>query len=233
MLPVLTAPEFEATIPSTSQQIKFRPFLVKEEKILYMAMESDDPKDMQKAVSNILRACIIDDIDVNRLSSFDIEYMFLMLRAKSVGEVIKIKVHHKDTEACPEINEVEINVDDVKMRTDEGHTKKIQITDDIGLVMKYPSLSMDTELVLSDNIENVMQLVTSCIETVWNGDEVIDLFEKEDLRRFVESFNKDQFAKVIDFFKTMPRLSHTIDYTCKTCGKEEQIVLEGLQSFFQ
>lgn len=225
-LPSISTPEFKTQIPSTGEQIRYRPFLVKEEKILLIAMEGGDQNEITEAVMKILDNCIIGDVDIKNLATFDIEYLFLKLRGKSVGEVITLQVMHPENEECKHATEVQVNIDtiDVKGTIAEG---KIMLTDDVGVKMKYPS--MNTVL---DGTDDTFEVIANCIDFIFDQDNVYNEFSDKELMDWIESLNQAQFKKISDFFEGMPKLSTEIEWTCSKCGREDSIKLEGLQSFF-
>lgn len=236
-LPILNSSKYEATIPSTGQQIEFRPFLVKEEKILMVAMESKDNKQMMKALKDILNACIFDDVDVNKLTSFDLEELFLRLRSKSVGE--NAEVNLKCTE-CGGNTPVTVNLEEIQMG-ELPESKHIMLTDDVGVEFKYPSVDLvasldyDPEKTKPEKqMEITYRMIISCIDSIFNDDEVWDAetqSEKE-LKDFLDGLNSQQFAKITEFFGSLPSLEHTIDFNCISCEHENTIELRGLASFF-
>jgi hypothetical protein len=233
-LPKLVAPTYELELPSTGQKIKYRPFLVKEEKILLLAMESEDEKQMINAVQTILKNCIQTKVKVDDLSIFDIEYLFLNIRAKSVGEEIELNV------TCPDDGEtvvpVSINVEDVKVQKSDDHQRIISLTDNISLVMKYPSMEMFVQTNFTGNMkaEDVFELASSCIDQVVEGEEVYEVksFSKKEINDFLDSLDTSQFLQVQKFFETMPKLSHTVTVTNPNTKKDNEVVIEGLASFF-
>ena len=228
-LPNISTPEFITNIPSTGEEIKYRPFLVKEEKLLLMAMEGKDQKEIQNSVQKILINCILTPIDINKLATFDIEYLFLKLRSKSVGEVVQIKVGHTDSE-CSHRTDVSVNVDDVKV-VGEILDGKIMLTDDIGVVLRYPNMS-DIQTVIGENTDALFKLVYRCIDYVFDQEQVYNDFTAQEIEEWMESLNQGQFQKISEFFNSVPRLSHDITWKCTQCDQEEKITLEGLQSFF-
>ncbi len=233
-LPKLVAPTYELELPSTGEKIKYRPFLVKEEKILLLAMESEDEKQMTSAVKTILKNCILSKIKVEDLATFDIEYLFLNIRAKSVGEEIELNV------PCPDDNEtmvsVKINVEDIKVQKSEEHKRIIELNDSVSVVMKYPSMEtfVKTNLTSSNTTEDVFEIASSCIEQVIEGEEVYEVksFSKKEISDFMESMDTAQFLKIQQFFETMPKLSHTIKVTNPNTEVTSDVVIEGLASFF-
>jgi hypothetical protein len=233
-LPKLVAPTYELQLPSTDGKIKYRPFLVKEEKILLLAMETEDEKQMTTAVKTILKNCILSKVKVEELAIFDIEYLFLNIRAKSVGEEIEINV------TCPDDGEtqvsVSINVEDVKIQKEDGHVKLITLNDTVSVMMKYPSMDMfvKNNLSSSGKTEDVFDIACSCIDQVVEGEEVYEFknFSKKEQMEFLESLDTAQFLKVQKFFETMPKLSHTVKVTNPETNVESDVVIEGLASFF-
>lgn len=239
-LPIIATPTYELELPSTGKSIKYRPFLVKEEKILILALESQDPKQITLAIKSVLKDCILTKgIKVESLPSFDIEYIFLNVRGKSVGEAIELVV------TCSDDGETEvpvkIYVDEVQVQKDPDHSSEIKIDDQIIIKMKYPSLDQfiknnfdfsDQESVTA--IEKSFDIISSCIEAVYSGEEswaASDCTKKE-LIDFIESMNSDQFKKVEKFFETMPKLSHSFKVTNPNTKVENSVTLEGLTSFF-
>jgi len=236
-LPKIATPTYELELPSTGETIKFRPFLVKEEKLLVIALESEDTKQITNAIKTVIKNCIeTKGIKVETLPTFDIEYLFLNIRAKSVGEEIEVNL------ICPDDEEttvsVKINVDDIKVQTNDKHTNKIKLDDHLMMQMKYPSLDqfIKNNFDLSDNsaINQSFELVASCIDTIYNNEEVwaaADVSKKE-LMEFLDQMNTSQFKQVEKFFETMPKLSHTVKVKNPNTEVENDILLEGLSSFF-
>jgi hypothetical protein len=231
-LPILNTPEFETTVPSTNQKIKFRPFLVKEEKILFMALQGNDPAEMSTAVQRVLESCIITpNIDVHAFATFDLEYLFLKLRGKSVGEVIDLKLRHKQGD-CNYVHAHSINIDDINVVFPDDTDKKVQITDNVGIVLKYPSIDLASMVPETNDMDSLFKLIAGCVDVVYDSDNVYEDFSQEEIQTFLESLNGPQFAKIRDFFKRVPKLSHDIEWTCPKCEQSEKIHLEGLASFF-
>ena len=224
-------------LPSSNRKIKYRPFLVKEEKILILAMESQDPKQIARAVKDVISKCILSKgIKVEKLSTFDIEYLFLNIRGKSVGEQIEVMV------TCPDDKKTQvpmsINIDSIKVKTDDEHSTDIKLDDIYTLKMKYPSLD---EFIKSNfnfesnmNVDDTFDLIASCIDQVYSDEESWSHQEctKKELTEFVDRLNSSQFKEVEKFFETMPKLSHTVKVTNPNTKVESEIVLEGLQNFF-
>ena len=235
-LPKLNVPVYETILPSTEKVIKYRPFLVKEEKLLLTAQESGEDA-ILPAVKQIIKNCVQGEIDVNNMPIFDIEYVFLRLRAKSIGEEITLGLKpwgcpQNDGELCKFSTEVVINLEEIKCIKDKKHTSKIMINDKIGIKMKYPDISQigikGSELTMG------MKIIKGCIEMIFTEEETFesDSFTHEDLDEFIDSLNTKQMDKIRNFFTTMPTLKHTVKYTCKTCGEEKETTLQGMQSFF-
>jgi len=235
-LPRLNVPIYELVIPSTDEKIKFRPFLVKEEKILLIAMESGKPEEMIQAVQDIVDECTYNKLKLGEMPMFDVEYLFLNIRAKSVGEVSKLKVLCQDdmkTYAKIEIdlNEVEVQVDS------EVHTNKIELSDEMGVIMKYPTISsFTTNGIKNITAANMIDVIASCIAQIYDkkGEEVFDSKDSTmtELIDFVEQLNTTQFQEVQKFFDTMPRLQHTILVTNPKTKVESEVTLTGINDFF-
>jgi T4 bacteriophage base plate protein len=236
-LPKISTPTYELELPSTGQTIKYRPFLVREEKLLVLALESEDSKQITTAIKTVIKNCIeTKNIKVESLPTFDIEYLFLNIRGKSVGEEIEVNI------ICPDDEEtsvpVKINVDEIEVQKNEEHTNKIKLDDSIMMEMKYPSLDqfIKNNFDLSDNnaMDQSFDLIASCIDKIYNQDEVwvaADVTKKE-LSEFLDQMNSAQFKQIEKFFETMPKLSHTIKVTNPNTKVESEVVLEGLSSFF-
>ncbi len=236
-LPIVNSARYTMTIPSTGQDVEFRPFLVKEEKVLMIAMESKDNKMMLKALLDILKACIYDDINVKSLTSFDVEELFLRLRSKSVGETVSIQLKCSE---CGGMTPQEINLDGIKM-SKGPEDKTVMITDDVGLQLTYPSIELvgkmdyDPEKTSKDKqLKMTMDMITNCIDSIFDKENVWDAKNqtKEELKEFIEGLNSSQFAKITNFFGSIPALSHDASFTCIKCGSNEEVKLEGLHSFF-
>ena len=234
-LPKLTTPTYELEIPSTDQKIKYRPFLVKEEKILMMAMESKSSADITQAVKDIVNECTFNKVDISNMPMFDVEYIFLNIRAKSVGEVSKLKVlcqDDKETYAT-----VEVDLTEIQVQVDDDHTNKIELTDEMGVIMKYPTIDSFTENNLDDiNASNMLDVIVTCIAQIYDkkGEEVFDSKDssKKELIDFVEQLNTMQFQDIQKFFDTMPTLKHTITVKNPKTKKESKVTLAGLSDFF-
>ena len=238
-LPKIATPSYELELPSTGKTIQYRPFLVKEEKLLVIALESEDTKQITNAIKAVIRACILTKgIKVETLPTFDIEFLFLNIRGKSVGEDIDVKL------TCPDDNETEVNVnvnlDDIQVEKPEGHTNQIKLDKNLMMELKYPSLNefiknnFDPNDTTKNQMEQSFDLIGSCINKIYNEDEVWAASDcsKKEINDFLDSMNSTQFKEVEKFFETMPRLSHTIKVINPKTKVESDVVLEGLASFF-
>ena len=236
-LPKIATPTYELELPSSGQNIKYRPFLVKEEKLLVIALESEDNKQITNAIKAVIKACILTKgIKVETLPTFDIEYLFLNIRGKSVGEEIEVNVF------CPDDGEtqvpVNINLDDIHVQKTEDHTNKIKIDDSVMMEMKYPSLDQFIKNNFDFDDKNAMdqsfELIASCIGKIYTEEEVWSTADctKKEVKDFLESMNSQQFKDIEKFFETMPKLSHTVKVTNPVTSVESDVVLEGLASFF-
>jgi hypothetical protein len=239
-LPKIATPIYELELPSSGKKIKYRPFLVKEEKVLILALESQDVKQITLAIKNVLKDCIqTRGVKVEDLPSFDIEYIFLNVRGKSVGEAIDLVITCSD-DGTTEVP-VKIFVDEIKVEKSEEHSAEIKLDDSIAIKMKYPSLDQFiknnfdfTAQESLSTIEKSFEIISSCIETIFTEDEAWAAADctKKDLIEFIESMNADQFKKIEKFFETMPRLTHTFKVTNPNTKVENSVTLEGLTSFF-
>ena len=238
-LPTIETPTYELKLHSSNKKVKYRPFLVKEEKILILALESKDESEITNAVTDVLKKCILTKgVDVDKLPTFDIEYLFLNIRAKSIGEDIKLTV------TCPDDGEtkvpVTIYVDEIKISKPRGHTKDVVLDDNMTLRMKYPSLNQfiennfDTEDEVKTMVDKTFNVVADCMDTVFTGEDAWDANDYSPTERiqFIEQLNSQQYKKVEKFFSTMPKLSHTIEVVNPNTKKKSSIVLEGLADFF-
>ena len=234
-LPKINAPTYELEVPSTDEKLKYRPFLVKEEKILLIAMESGENKDIVNAVKEIVNACTFEKLDLGTMPMFDIEYIFLNIRAKSVGEVSKLKL------ICPDDKkttvDVEINLNDIQVQVDEKHTNKIELSDEMGIIMKYPTIDSFEDVGVTEvTAHNMLDVLITCILQIYDkgGEEVFEAKDqtKKELTEFVEQLSSKQFKDLQDFFDTMPKLKHTIKIKNPKTKKESEVVLSGLSDFF-
>jgi len=231
-LPKLASAKYELTIPSTGEKIEYRPFLVKEEKALLMAQTSGEQADILRAVKEVINACTFEKIDANNLPTFALEYIFINLRAKSIGEVVDLVI------TCPDDGETKVstkvNLMDVKCINEVGHDTNIRLTDEIGMIMDYPKVDSVQSLNLDDEVESMFSVIKTCIRQVYDSNNVyekIDMAE-EDLNEFVESMTHEQFEKVQEFFNTMPKVKHSVKVTNPKTKVESEVVLQGMQDFF-
>lgn len=236
-LPVIAAPTYELVLPSTGEDLQFRPFLVREEKLLVLALESEDPKQITTSIKTVIKNCILSKgIKVETLPTFDIEFLFLNIRGKSVGEEIEVNV------LCPDDEEtyvpVTINIDDIGVKKTEGHDKLIKIDDSIAMEMKYPSLEQfiksNFDFTGASTVEQSFDLIATCISQIITEDETWDLdsVPKNEVTAFLDQMNSNQFKLIEKFFDTMPKLSHEIEVFNPTTKVKSTVVLEGLSSFF-
>jgi hypothetical protein len=230
-LPTLNAPTYELVIPSSKKKIKYRPFFVKEEKILLIALESENDVEIANAIKEIISTCVLTKgFKVEELATFDIEYIFLNIRGKSVGEFIEMII------TCPDDKETEvpvrINVDDINVQFPEEHTNTIKVSDDLWIEMKYPNI--DTFVMQEESIDDTFKLVASSIKKIYNEDDVWDesTTTLDEFVTFVESMNSKQFAEIQKFFDTMPKLSHTFDVKNPKTKVVTPYTIEGLSNFF-
>lgn len=233
-LPKISTPEFFDAIPSTKQEIQYRPFLVGEEKTLLIALEGQDNKEISNAIMRLLKTCILTDgIEVDKLSTFDIEYLFLKVRGKSVGEVINASVGHTSEDSeCKHKTEIQINIDDIKVQGDikDG---KVMITDTVGVKMRYPTIGTVMSM-KGEGTESLFGMILDCIEYIFDEEKIYNEsdFTRDELADWVNNLNQGQFKNVSSFFDEMPKLKHKITWKCPKCGEDEEMMVEGLQSFF-
>jgi len=235
-LPMNNTPVYQMEVPSTGKQINFRPFLVKDEKALLLAQQSENPMVMLTSLKDVIKSCVKEDIDTETLATFDIEYIFTQLRAKSVGEIIDLTLK---CDTCEDPKAVAtINIDLTKLHVDglKEHSNNIKLFDDVGVIMKYPTIDVIEKIdnVDDSNLDEVFNIMIDCIDSIYNTEEVFHSKEQshEEMVEFLNNLSSDQFMKIRQFFETMPRLKYDIEYKCPVCQKEHKKVLEGLQSFF-
>ena len=232
-LPVINTPTYELEIPSTKEKLTYRPFLVKEEKILLMAMEEEKDTQLNKALKQVVHNCTFEKVDVGKLPLFDLEYIFLRIRAKSVGEVAKIQV------LCEDDGEtyvpVEIDLESIEVEFQEDHSNTIELTDEISIQMGYPTFEFLNFKAEETEVNQLFDIIGSSIVRVYEGETVYEKadFSKKDLKTFLESLTSQQFLKVQKFFETMPRLRHKIEVINPKTKKKNEVTLEGLQAFFE
>ena len=237
-LPKINTPTYELTLPSNNKKIKYRPFLVREEKILILALESSDAKQISSSIVEIMSDCIeTKGVDITKLPSFDIEYLFLNIRAKSVGESVDVNI------TCPDDNktsvEATINIDDIKVKKTKGHNNIIKLDDTYSMKLKYPSMQQFIDANFDSDQEGSsvtqsLQMLSTCIDMIYDEEESWDASDSspEELNEFIEQLNTKQFKEVETFFETMPKLEHIVEVTNPKTGKTSKVKLEGLASFF-
>ena len=236
-LPKIATPTYELELPSTQKTVRYRPFLVKEEKVLLIALESEDTKAITNAIKAVIKSCVLTKgIKVESLPTFDIEYLFLNIRGKSVGETIEVNL------ICPDdgVTEVKKNIpiDNIKIQRTDGHTNQIKLDDNIMMELKYPSLDQfiknNFDFTEGNQMDQSFELIGTCIDKIYTEEEVWTASDctKKELKEFLESMNSSQFKEIENFFESMPKLSHTIKVKNPNTEKESDVVLEGLASFF-
>jgi hypothetical protein len=233
-LPKINVPKYKMKLPSDGRTVNYRPFLVKEEKILLLATETGEQQDLINAITDIIKECT-DIKDVDKLSTFDIEFLFLQIRTKSVGESVDISV------TCPDDGETEVPVsiplDEIKVVKTRGHKKELKLSDEVVVTMGYPSLDTFVSMNFGEDenqVDQIFEMAASCVETIADANQVYDCstVPKSELLEWFEDLNSKQFQMIQKFFETMPKLSHTVTVTNPNTGKDNEIVLEGLASFF-
>ncbi len=228
-LPKIKHPTYNFTIPSTKKNVNVRPFTVQEEKILLMAKSSDKTEDIIASVKQIIRNCIIDPVDVDQLATFDIEYLFVKLRSKSIGEVVDLVYKDPDTE---EEIKFKINLEDVEVKYDPDHSNKIMLNNDVGVVMKYPTLNDVKQVEMESDDENsILNVLINCIDKIFDDEKVYSDFSKDELIDFIDNLPIESMNEIKKFFDTMPVLIHNVTLTNKN-GDTREITLKGLNSFF-
>ena len=232
-LPKLDIVTYDLTLPSTGQKLEYRPFLVKEQKALMIAQESNDNKQIEKTFAQIINDCVIDDVDPYNMPMFDIEYIFLRIRGKSVGEKVKINV------LCPDDEEtrvsVEVNLEEVDVQMSVDHTNTIELNKDITMVMKYPCLKDMSGFDEEGEVTNLFEMIKRCVHEIHQGETVynrVDISDKE-LDEFIDSMSSSNFEDITNFFNTMPKLQHVVEVKNPNTKKKSEIPIEGLQSFFE
>lgn len=235
-LPIINTPEYRLNVPSTDEEIRYRPFLVKEEKVLLIAQETGTDKATYEAIRTIIKSCTLDEIDIDRLPLFDMEYIFLNIRAKSVGEVAKLKVK------CPDDEETEVDVEvdltKINVQMDDSHDARIELTNDIGVLMQYPNFGTVTnqsiETPKGQETEKLFDMISDCMYQIWHGEETYDAmdYSTKERKAFLDSLNHQQFEKLQNFFETMPTLKHDVEVINPKTNVTSTLTLQGLSSFF-
>jgi rubrerythrin len=241
MLPKIDVPIYDLKLISNGKKIRYRPFTVKEEKLFLMALESNDSEATINTIKQVINNCVLDDVNVNTLPIFDIEYLFLHLRAKSIGEEIQLKYKcnndvdkEEETKKCNNLVEFSFNILEIEPTRFDNHNNKIEITDKLGIVMKYPNFELIEKYKDGGTVENLISMIVGCIEYIYDAEELYyakDSSEKE-LIEFVDSLQTKDLEKIKLFFDTAPKLEKKLNFKCNKCGHEEEINLEGIQNFF-
>lgn len=235
-LPLNSTPVYQLTVPSSNKIVKFRPFLVKEEKALLLAQQSEDPSVMVNTLQEVIKSCVKEDIDTTKLAIFDLEYIFTQIRAKSVGEEVELifRCQHCDDEKA-KVN-IKIDLTEVKVSKDPNHKSKIDLFDDVGVMMKYPNIDIIKKLDNGafNNIEGVFDIVIDCIDYIYDSNEVYHTSEQsiKEMQEFLNNLTSEQFGKLQQFFETIPKLVKEVEYTCPICSANNKVTLSGIQSFF-
>jgi len=241
-LPKLDVPIFTVDLPLTKTKLRYRPFLVKEEKLLLIAMESDDEKMILDSIKQIINNCCLDEIDTDSLPITDLEYFFLHLRARSVGEIVDLqyKCNNKVKDAegqeteCGNSVKIKVNVLEIEPTINPKHTNKIELTKNLGIVMKYPNFTLIDKVKSTNDVEQILGIIMNCVDYIYDEEKIYykkDISDSE-LTEFIESLTQKQFAKVQEFFETVPSIKKELDFKCNKCGYQEKIVIEGIQNFF-
>ena len=238
-LPVMSTPTYTLVIPSNKKSVKYRPFLVKEEKAILIAQQSEDMVTMVDTLKSVIKSCILDKIDPDELATFDLEYIFTQIRAKSVGETIELlfpcDVDHGEQNDKAKVK-ILIDLTKIDVETPEGHNPKIELFNNVGVMMKYPTIEIMSKLEKTDtdDLDNIFDIIADCINYIYEGDKIHYAKEqkKEELIEFLGNLNSQQFMLVQEFFSTMPRIKKDVEYDCPICGKHHNKTLEGMQSFF-
>lgn len=236
-LPVMSAPTYELTVPSTKQKIKYRPFLVKEEKALLIAQQSEDETVMLNTLKDVITACTLGKLDADKIAMFDIEYIFTQLRAKSVGEISELVFMCKQCNDPKAKMHVDIDLTELKVEFDAEHTSDINLFGSVGIKMKYPDLALLDSLEGGNvnDVDSIFKIITQCIESIYDEDAVYSANEqtKEELDQFINNLTQDQFKKVQAFFETMPKLEKKVEFDCPVCKHHHEHTIRGLNGFFQ
>ena len=243
-LPKIDVPTYETKLISSGKIVKYRPFLVKEQKLFLMAAQSTDEKETVDVVKQVLNNCILSEIDVDDLPTFDLEHLFMQLRARSVGEVVNLKYNCNnivkddkgEEKTCGSLVKFDLNILDIKPTIDEKHSSKIEISDKLGIMMKYPTLKLINGVtnLKDEDIDTVLDVIVSCIDYIYDEEQMYYAKDstKEELIEFIEGMEQEDMEKIQLFFSTMPKITKTLDFKCKKCGYEEEVTVQGIQNFF-
>jgi len=242
MLPKIDVPVFTVELPSNKKKVDFRPFLVKEQKLFLMMAESTDPAETIKVIRQVLKNCVLIDLDIDALPVFDLEYLFMNLRARSVSEMVNLKYRCNNMvgeegsqKECGTINEINFNVLEIQPTYTKEHTNKIQLSDKIGIIMKYPTFELVQKATGKGEDEMIMDMIYETIECVYDENQIYHMKDntKEEIIEFVDNLQQKDLEKIRVFFETMPKIKKDIEYNCKKCGYHDTIALEGIQNFFE
>lgn len=242
-LPKLDVPIFTIDLPLTKTKLRYRPFLVKEEKLLLIAVESDDEKTIMDTIKQIINNCCLDDVDTETLPITDLEYFFLHLRARSIGEIVdlqykcnnKVKDDAGEEVECGNNVKLKVNVLEIEPTFNDKHTNKIELTDKLGIVMKYPNFATIDKVKFNNDVEQILGIIMNCVDYIYDEESIYyrkDISDEE-LTEFIENLTQKQFAKVQEFFETVPSIKKQLDFKCNKCGYQEKILIEGIQNFFE
>jgi hypothetical protein len=244
MLPKIDVSVYECILPSNKKKVKFRPFLVKEQKLLLMATEATEVKDSVEAMKQVVKNCVLDDVDVEALAVFDLEFLFLNLRARSVSEVVKVKYKcnnvieskgiDEEDKRCENVVDIDINVLEITPEFGEGHSNKIQLSDKLGIVFKYPTFEMVENMTGKSENEVIFDLIIKSIDYIYDNDELYYAKDanQDELVEFIDGLTQEHLEKIKDFFDTLPKIKKDIKFECNKCGHHEDITIEGIQNFF-
>lgn len=234
-LPVLsTEPKYEVEIPSNKQRVRFRPFLVKEQKVLLLAYETQDKKQIVQAILDVVASCVVDEINVYSLTTFDIDYLFTQIRGKSVGEKVELVIN---CNSCETPNDVDVNLEEIKIDVKEA-TKTVKLTEEVSVKLKFPDysnlLSNDKFFTAESQSEIIMEVIAACIENIMTENEniIVKNEPREDVIKFIESMNSQQFQMISDFVQNIPAMTHEVSFNCVNCGIGNSQILKGIDDFF-
>jgi len=236
-IPIVATPEYELKLPSNGKKVKYRPFLVKEEKVLLLAMETKDPAQIQSATKQVINDCTFGQVNVDTAPPFDLEYVLLQLRIRSVGETASVGIK---CSSCEATNSIEIELPSIQVTKPENHTTTIKITDSLSVLMRYPTIEdmqasdMDETADTKKNTEAAMDLISSCIEVIQDRGNTYKAkdFTKEEVKEFIENLSQPMFMKIMDFFNTMPTIKKEVSFVCHKCSKDNKYTLRGIKDFF-
>ena len=235
-LPINATPVYTLTIPSTKQEVKYRPFLVKEEKALLIAQQSEDEQVMLDTLKNIIGSCIKSDVNVDKFATFDLEYIFTQIRARSVGETVDLTFTCDICQTAEAKATISLDLTELQVQIDPTHSQRIALFDDVGIMFKYPDISLVNKLskMKTGEVEQMFEVIINCVDYIFTAEEIFYAKDqtKAELNEFLDNLTSEQFAKVQNFFETMPKLRHDIEYTCPVCSKVHKKYIEGIQNFF-